>query len=227
MQGAASPAEVSRILKARAPIKLIGLTGGIATGKSTAARFFAEAGASVIDADKLSRRVVAPGTDGWKELRRIFGDEFIGPDGHIDRCRLGRLVFSEPTARAAIEAIIHPKVKVEAARELGKIFSENPDALAVYDVPLLFEANMQGDFDIVAVVYAPRKVQKQRLAARNGIKSEEAERRISSQLDVEEKVLRCHVVLDNSGESDQPLKEQVGSLIRNIWADRKEIMVDK
>lgn len=218
---------ISDSLLEKSPIKIIGLTGGIATGKSTAARFFAQAGAAVVDADRLARRVTAPGTVGWEKIRQVFGQEFIGPDKTINRLKLGRLVFGDHAARKTLEAIIHPRVNAEASKEFDRIFSKSSQALVVYDVPLLFEANIQNDFDASVVVYAPEEIQKKRLMSRDGITLEEAKCRISSQIDIEKKIGLADAVLDNSCEQEIQLKLQVDLLIKQIWAYREKFRVDK
>jgi dephospho-CoA kinase len=191
------------------------LTGGIATGKSTATQFFAEAGARMIDADQLARRIVEPGRPALDEIRRSYGDEVIRPDGTLDRETLGAKIFRDPAARARLNAIVHPRVAEEAEREMERILGEDPDALVVYDVPLLFEVDMADQFDLVAVVYAPRSEQKRRLVERDGIDAAQAEARINSQMDIEEKARRADLVLDNRGTVDD-LRGQIESAVRRI-----------
>lgn len=194
---------------------LLGLTGGISTGKSTAARFFEEAGVSVVDADQLARRVVEPGRPALEDIREGFGDAVLGPDGRLDRGVLGALVFQDPAARARLEAIVHPRVAAEAEREIQRLLTEMPGGVVVYDVPLLYETGASGRFDLVAVVYVPRAEQLRRLCARDGLAREDAERRLASQLDIEEKARRADAVLDNRG-SREELRAQVLELIRRI-----------
>jgi len=198
---------------------LVGLTGGIATGKSTAARFFAEAGAVVIDADLLARRVVAPGSPCLEEIRREFGERVLRPDGSLDREGLGAIVFSDARRRARLNALVHPRVAAEAEREIQAAHARDPEALIVYDVPLLFEGGMEGRFDRVVVVYVPREEQLRRLRLRDGISEEEAEARLRSQLDIEEKARRADEVLDNTG-SVESLGRQVVELI-DCWMFRR------
>jgi dephospho-CoA kinase len=197
------------------PGRLLGLTGGIATGKSTAARFLAEAGLPVIDADVLARRVVEPGTSAFREIAAAFGEGVVLPDGHLDRAALGTRVFADREARDTLNAIVHPRVEKEARRELERIRAEDPDAIVVYDVPLLFEAGLTARFDAVIVVYASRDEQLRRLMARDRISEEEARSRIASQMDIEEKARRADFVLDNMG-SVADLGSQVAELLERL-----------
>jgi dephospho-CoA kinase len=201
--------------------KLIGLTGGIATGKSTAARFFAEGGARVIDADQLARRVVEPGRPALGEIREAFGAGVLRSDGSLDREALAAVVFADAGARSRLNAIVHPRVAEEADRVIRDVREADPEALVVYDVPLLFECAMQGRFDAVVVVYVPRSEQLARLRVRDGLSREEAERRLGSQLDIEEKARRADWILDNCG-SPEDLRRQVESLIRRWREDVPE-----
>lgn len=199
----------------RRPVRLIGLTGGIATGKSTAARFFEEAGVPVVDADRLARRVVEPGRPALEDIRRAFGDAILGPDGRLDRAALGALVFRDPAARARLEAIVHPRVAAEAEREVRRLLAETPGGIVVYDVPLLYETGAEGRFDLVAVVYVPRAEQLRRLCRRDRLSPQAAGLRLASQLDIEEKARRADAVLDNQGSRDG-LRAQVRQLIRRV-----------
>ncbi len=210
-----------------APRPLIGLTGGIASGKSTAARFFAEEGARVIDADRVARAVVAPGTPALAELRAAFGAAILGPDGALDRPALGRLAFGDPAARARVNAIVHPRVAEAVARELAAARAAAPETLVVYDVPLLFEAGLADQVDLVVVVYLPRAEQSRRLQARDKLSAADAEARLAAQLDIEEKARRADLVLDNRG-APADLRRQVQMLVARLRAGQPaEFLVDK
>jgi len=199
-------------------VRLIGLTGGIATGKSTAARFFVEAGAYLIDADELSRRVVERGRPAIEEIRAVFGDWVVRCDGTLD---------PDSEARARLNSILHPKIADEAREEIQRILREDPRALVVYDVPLLFETGMEDRFDLVAVVYVPRREQERRLILRNGLMREQAAARIDSQMDIEEKARRAAVVIDNQG-TVEDLRGQVVALVKTVREkNKKAIGVDK
>jgi len=205
-------------------VRLIGLTGGIATGKSTASRFFVEAGVAVVDADQLARRVVEPGLPAWEEIRREFGDAILQPDGTLSREALAAIVFRDPSAMARLNAIVHPRVAEAGAAEVARLLAADPGGLVVYDVPLLYETGGEGRFDQVAVVYVPRATQFARLRERDELSTEEAEARLASQLDIEEKARRANVVLDNRG-SREALREQVFDLVRETKA-RNRVFLD-
>jgi dephospho-CoA kinase len=174
----------------------IGLTGGIGSGKSTAAARFAELGAVVIDADVLAREVVAVGTPGLARVVSRFGPEILRPDGSLDRPALGKLVFGDAAALADLNAIVHPLV---AERRAELMAAAGPDAVVVSDVPLLVETGMAGDFDAVVVVEAPLAARLARLASR-GLAAEEARSRIARQASDEQRRAVATVVLDNSGD---------------------------
>jgi dephospho-CoA kinase len=199
---------------------LIGLTGGIATGKSTAARFFREAGAEVVDADRLARSVVEPGRPALEEIRAEFGLSVIRPDGSLDRAALAARVFGDEEARGRLNRIVHPRVEEEAQREVSRIRQADPGAVIVYDVPLLFEGARADRFDAVVVVYVPREEQLRRVRARDGLTEEEALARLASQMDIEEKARRADFVLDNTG-SPEDLRRGVERLLDRIGGSRE------
>ncbi len=182
----------------------IGLTGGIGSGKSTAAARFAELGALVIDADTIAREVVEPGTPGLDRVVSRFGPAVLRPDGSLDRPALAGLVFDDAEALAALNAIVHPLV---AARRAELMAAAGPDAVVVSDVPLLVETGMAGEFDAVVVVEAPLDQRLARLAAR-GLAESEARARIARQASDEQRRAVATVLLDNSG-SRQQLARQV------------------
>ena len=194
---------------------LVGLTGGIGTGKSTVARMLARRGAVVVDADELARRAVAPGTPGHAEVVARFGRDILAPDGSIDRKRLADVVFSDPAARRDLEAIVHPEVArmfaEEAARHLGT------DHVVVYVAPLLVETGRADEFDVLVVVTAPEEAQVERLVRERGMTEEEVRARIAAQLPQEEKAARADVVLDNGGPLEE-LERQVDELWRALRA---------
>ncbi len=191
---------------------MVGLTGGIGAGKSAAAGALAELGAVVIDADRLAREVVEPGTDGLAEVVAAFGSEVLGPDGALDRSRLGETVFADDDARRRLEAIIHPRV---AARTADLIAAAPDSAIVVYDVPLLVENDLAPAYHLVVVVDAPVDVRMARLAAHRGMSADTARARIAAQATDERRAEVADVILDNSGTPEQ-LAVQVGSL----WRDR-------
>ncbi|QTX04647.1 dephospho-CoA kinase [Agromyces archimandritae] len=178
---------------------LIGLTGGIASGKTTVARRLFQHGAIHIDADELARRVVEPGTPGLEQVREAFGDGVLRPDGSLDRAKLGELVFGDEAARAKLNGIIHPAVRELSGRLIDRAAAENPDAVVVYDVPLLVEAAVDHPFDLVVVTEAPKQQQLRRLVEERGLEPGQAAARVDSQASNEERAAIADVVIDTSG----------------------------
>jgi dephospho-CoA kinase len=181
-------------------MRLVGLTGGIATGKSTFARLLRERGLPVVDADELSRAAsrTAPVL---AAIAREFGAGYLGADGQLDRKRMAALVFDDAAARTRLEAILHPAIR-EAMRAATDRLAQEGHPLAFYDTPLLFEAGLGGEVECVVVVYAPRIAQLERVTRRDGLSWADAQARLAAQLDIEEKARRADVVIDNSGPPD-------------------------
>ncbi|HSS38214.1 MAG TPA: dephospho-CoA kinase [Polyangia bacterium] len=193
--------------------RVLGLTGGIGTGKSTVARMFATRGVPVVDADALAREVVTPGTVGNAEIATAW-PQVIGADGSVDRKRLGAIVFGDPAARARLEAITHPLIQEASASRLSDLAAEG-HALALYEAALLVESGRWRDFDGLIVVTASPETQVARAVARGSLTRDEAEARIAAQLPAEEKVRVATHVIDNDG----PLPEteaQVGRLVAKL-----------
>ena len=178
---------------------LVGLTGGIGTGKSTVAEQLGALGAVVVSADELAREVVAPGSPGLEQLAREFGTGVVQPDGQLDRAALARLVFDDPAARLRLEQITHPLI---AAAKTEQFAGLAPGQVGVYDVPLLVETGMEGEFDAVVVVEAPLDLRLARLH-RRGLPNREARARIEAQATDEERRALAHFVLANDGDRDQ------------------------
>jgi len=179
-------------------MKWIGLTGGIATGKSTVAQVLRAQGCSVIDADQLARQAVAKGSEGFQRVVRVFGSEVLNSKGDLDRNRLGKAVFSDPKLRDELEKIIHPLVRQLALAEKSRLKSKGLDQ-AFYDVPLLFEKNLEALFDQVLLVYAPEETQIERMKTRDGFSEKEARKRLAAQVPIEEKKKRAGTVIENTG----------------------------
>jgi dephospho-CoA kinase len=179
-------------------MRLIGLTGGIATGKSTVAAILAGRGAAVIDADVLAREVLAAGTPGLEEVAARFGAPVIGADGALDRDSLAAIVFADPQARAALEQITHPRINALMRQRIIDALQTGAP-LVVADIALLFEKQRQGSFDGTLLVYAPAAVQLQRLRDRDGIDDVSAQRRLVAQLPIDDKRGRATWVIDNGG----------------------------
>lgn len=190
----------------------VGLTGGIASGKSMVSRRLAEHGAVVIDADKLAREVVASGSAGLEEIREQFGPGVITEEGSLDRPALGKIVFDDDDARARLNAIIHPRVRAEATRIRE---AAAPASVVVEDIPLLVETGQQDRFDVVVVVQAPRQERIRRMVEDRGMVREEAESRISAQATDEQRAAAADILLDNSG-SLEDLAVQVDQLWQRL-----------
>jgi dephospho-CoA kinase len=176
---------------------LVGLTGGLGAGKSTAAAMLAARGAIVIDADELARRAVEQGTPGLAKVVEAFGPEVLAPDGSLDRQALARLVFDDEDRRKALEAIVHPEVFRLFSEEVER--RRDSDDVVVFDVPLLMETGLDEGCDLVVVVHASHDRQVAR-ARHRGLGEEESRARIAAQLDPEERRARADVVLDNDGD---------------------------
>lgn len=174
----------------------VGLTGGIGSGKSEVARRLAERGAVVIDADRLAREVVAAGTPGLAEVAARFGEGVLGPDRALDREKLGEIVFADAAELAALNAIVHPRVGQRAEELMAEAA---PDAVVVYDVPLLVENGLEPNYDVVMVVDAPVEVQLRRLAEHRGMSEGQAKARIEAQAPRERRLASADIVIDNAG----------------------------
>jgi len=176
-----------------------GLTGGIATGKSTVAAVFEEAGARLIDADRIAHDAVRKGAPAYHDIVAHFGTGVLIENGEIDRKRLAAVIFNDPAEQQALERIVHPQVKQEITRRLDRIRRETPDALVIVDVPLLFESGMDRGLAAAIVVYVPEQIQLERLMARDALTQPEALARIRAQMPIEKKKSLATLVIDNSG----------------------------
>lgn len=191
---------------------VIGITGGIATGKSVVARMFEELGAVTFSADDASREVMAPGSDVVRKVGETFGKQFVLPDGHADRTALAALVFSNSEAREKLEKITHPAILELLRNRIEDAQRNDPDVFLVVEVPLLFEANLESWFDEIIVVASVRRVQVERLLSRNRITPDEAYRRIESQMPLEEKMALADHVIRNDGDMEETRKQ-----VENLW----------
>ena len=190
----------------------VGLTGGVASGKCTVSAILSELGAVVIDADLLAREVVAPGTEGLAAVVEAFGPDVLGPDGGLDRPRLGALVFADPERRRALEAIIHPRVRARAA----EIEAAAPEgAVVVHDIPLLAETGQAASFDAVVVVDVPVEVQVDRMVRIRGMSEADARARIAAQADRDARIAIATHVVENTG-SLEDLRARVEEVYRTI-----------
>ena len=196
---------------------LVGLTGGIATGKSTVADLFRRFGAAVIDADQLARDVVQHGKPAWREIVKCFGKRVLLPDRTIDRPALGSIVFRNRRKLRRLERIIHPRVAREQQRRARRIARRTPNAIIIYEVPLLFEAGVNTRVDKIIVVTADRETQVARLKQRNGLTRRQAFQRIKSQMPLAEKARRADIVLDGT-KSKSLLSREIRRLVRDLRA---------
>jgi dephospho-CoA kinase len=193
----------------------VGLTGGIGSGKSEVSRRLAARGAVVIDADAAARAVVAPGTPGLARVAEAFGAEVLGPDGALDRERLGAIVFGDPASLARLNAIVHPLVgEWMRAAEQAAVAAASGDLIIVHDVPLLAENRRSGDFDLVVAVDVPPGLQLERLVKRRGMTPDQARARMAAQASREQRLAVADLVIDNSG-SLPDLDRRVAE----VWAD--------
>ncbi|CAM3789886.1 dephospho-CoA kinase [Marinicrinis lubricantis] len=186
----------------------IGLTGGIACGKSTVSSMLVEKGAALVDADRIAREVVLPGEPALKQIVDRFGQAVLLEDGSLNRKQLGSIVFADDESRKDLEAILHPTIRARMKEQMAAYEREIPDRLVVVDVPLLYESKLQELFQAVLVVYVPEEVQLKRLMERDGILEKDAMNRIKSQMPIEEKKKKADLYIDNSGSMEQT-KQQV------------------
>ena len=190
----------------------IGLTGGIGSGKSTAAGRFAELGALVIDADALAREVVEPGTEGLAAVVAEFGEQVLDGAGRLDRPALARVVFGDDAARGRLNAVLHPRIRARAAELIA---AAPPGTVVVQDVPLLVETGQSGRYDLVVVVEAPDELRVRRLGRDRGMPAEEVRARMAAQATDEQRRAAADVVLVNDG-TPEDLRAKVDAL----WAER-------
>lgn len=196
-------------------MKLVALSGGIASGKSTIARRLAEHGAVHIDADRLAREAVAVGSPGLAAIAARFGTGVIAADGSLDRAALGQIVFDNAEALAALNAIVHPEVRRIGQQRIAAAEAADPNAVVIYDVPLLVEAKVQMPWDLVVIAEAPAEVRKQRMMELRGMSAEDASRRIANQASDAERRAVADVVIDTSGTEAFTL-EQVDALWQRL-----------
>ncbi|MEV1129519.1 dephospho-CoA kinase [Agromyces sp. NPDC049794] len=201
---------------------LIGLTGGIASGKSTVARRLVEHGAVHIDADELARRVVEPGKPALARIVEEFGAEVLRRDGTLDRAKLGEIVFGDDAARAKLNGIVHPAVRELTGKIIDRAVAEDPDAVIVYDVPLLVEASVPDDlqFDLIVVTSAPRPTQVKRLVEERGLDATQAEARVDAQVGNTERLAIADVVIDTDASMAHTMS-QTDALWHRINQERR------
>ncbi len=189
----------------------VGLTGGVAAGKSTVAEIWRKAGVPVLSADELARAAVEPGTAALGRVVELLGTEVLLPDGALDRRALGRVVFADAEARRRLEAVVHPEVRA-LAQEWTARQRDAGAALAVWEIPLLFETGMEDEVDIVVVVQAPKALRRHRMAETREMDEEEAQAVIDAQLTDEERRERADIVIENSGTRAELSRRALGVL---------------
>src|SRR3972149_970905 len=198
---------------------LIGLTGGIASGKSLVAGELKRLGAYLIDADEIAREVVKRGLPAYSEIVKEFGEKILNPDKTINRKELGRIVFSNPELRKRLEQITHPRIRKKIEAETSAIKAKNPKAVIVVDAALLIEGGLYKKMDKVIVVYADEKTQIKRLTERDGLAIEDAKNRISSQMPLQEKRKYADFVVENvEGKSKEKIKDEVKTIFEKLNA---------
>jgi dephospho-CoA kinase len=195
----------------------VGLTGGIASGKSTVATLFAKHGAHLIDFDGLAHEVQEPEKPAWREVVNQFGEGILQPDKKIDRIKLGNIVFADKEKLIELNNIVHPLVYQEWHARLDKIGKKEKHAIILSDIPLLFEGNMQNLFDLTMLVLIAPKEQIRRLMTRNGVSKEDAEKRLKIQMPISEKISLADIVIDNEGNIPETEKR-----VRQVW---KELLI--
>jgi dephospho-CoA kinase len=198
-------------------LKLIGLTGGAGSGKSTVAAMFRELGAAIVDADEASHAVYESGTAGFREVVDTFGDEYVRDDGRIDRAKLGELVFKNPDARKKLNAIVHPLVRQWMAERTAEAV-EGGAEVVIQDVPLLFENGLQGLFSSTILVFADAETQLSRLTEERGLSLERARSMLASQMPIDEKRALADHIIDNGGPRDETRRQ-----VEELWASVRSL----
>ncbi len=190
----------------------VGLTGGIACGKSTVARMLVENGAILIDFDELAHAVQEPDGNVWREIVSHFGEDILHADRTIDRRRLGETVFADREKRELLNRIVHPAIFAEWQRRLEEIRKTSPHAIVISDIPLLIEAGMKELVDLLVLVYITPEEQIRRVMVRDGFSREEAERRLAAQMPIDEKLRLADIVIRNEG-----LPEETRRSVSEAW----------
>ena len=196
---------------------IVGLTGGIASGKSTIADMFKKEGAYIIDIDMISRDVVKPGKPAWQDVVHIFGKEVLNEDQTLDRKKVGDIVFSDAEKRKKLEEIIHPKITAEKLMKVNEIEKKDNQAIVIIDIPLLIETDKQDTVDKVVLVYTSPQGQIERLVKRDGLSLEDAHKRLTSQMSIENKKKYAHYIINN----EEPL-EEIQKKVKKIFRELKK-----
>lgn len=197
--------------------KKIALTGGIASGKSTIARMFEEEGAIVLDADRVAREVVQPGKPCWVKLRDLVGPSYFHPNGELNRRKLRERIIRDDSCRLEVNAALHPSILEEMEKQWQQWRLNDPDRIVIFDIPLLFELDLDSRFQVIILAYVTREIQVQRLISRDGLSHSEAERSLAMQLPIDSKRNRSHIVIEN----DRDL-ENTRSQVKVAWERLKQ-----
>lgn len=192
-------------------MKFVGLTGGIASGKTTARKMFEKLGAYTLDADALSHKALCQ-EDVYQKLLKHFGSDILNKNIEVDRKKLGRIVINDRKELRFLESVVHPKIAEMRDAFIENVKKKDKNAVIIYDVPLLYEKKMENMFDTIIVVYVDRKTQIKRIMERNKISEEGAEKRLKLQMDIEEKKKKAQIIIDNRGTLDDTFKQ-----VKNIW----------
>ena len=216
------PSFVRKNLGGKAGRLILGVTGGIASGKTFVAQMLAELGAPAIDFDELARQVVLPGSPALGDIARHFGGQVLNPDGTLNRKRLSGMVFADPAQREILEGLTHPPIFAEFYRRVERIEREENPRIILAVVPLLCELNLQPMFDRVLLVYVKRQEQIRRLVKRDRITDKEAEDILKAQMPIDEKVKCVDFVIDNSG-----APAQTRGLVQGLWETLQKILADR
>jgi dephospho-CoA kinase len=201
---------------------IVGLTGGVASGKTAVSQVLKEEGAYIIDADQIARELVQPHTSAWNELIRAFGQEILQEDGSIHRKKLADKVFAEPDQRKLLNQILHPRIKEEMDRRAKAIGEKDPEAIVVIDAPLIVELGDHREMDKLIVVTTTQTQQIERLKDRDGISPDEALRIVSSQMPMKEKLKFADYVIQNEGSPEETKKRA-----KEIFKDLKKVALHK
>jgi len=199
---------------------IVGLTGGVASGKTVISKILREEGAYLIDADQIAKDLVRPHTSTWNELRRVFGDGILDEDGSIHRKKLAAKVFSDPEQRNLLNQILHPRIKEEMDRRTKEIGQNDPEAIVVIDAALLVELGNYREMDRLIVVASTARQQIERLRNRNGMEEEEAQKIITCQMPLEEKLKVADFVIRNEGSLEETKRR-----VKEVFQELKRIAV--
>jgi dephospho-CoA kinase len=201
---------------------IVGLTGGVASGKTAISQILKEEGAYLIDADQIARELVQPHTATWNELIKVFGKEILQEDGSIHRKRLAAKVFSDPEQRNLLNQILHPRIKTEMNKRVKEIGQKDPNAIVVIDAALLIELGDHREMDKVIVVTSTEKQQIERLKKRDGVDQEEAQRVLSSQMPLEGKMKVADFVIQNEGSFEETRRR-----VKEVFQELKRIAIQR